>query len=107
LRRKVPARRKKKVVPRRQPAVNPLGVRALSLRTRQARDEIEEMTVMGSTMDKAKGHANDAIGNAKQAVGKATGNDRLRAEGAAQELKGEGQKLKGEAKDAVKKAANL
>lgn len=62
---------------------------------------------MGSASDKIKGTANDAMGNVKQAVGKAVGNDRLRAEGAAQELKGEAQKAKGEAKEAIKKAANL
>ncbi|MBS9476808.1 CsbD family protein [Ancylobacter radicis] len=62
---------------------------------------------MGSTADKAKGMANEAIGNVKQGVGKATGNDRLRVEGAVQELKGEGQQAKGEIKDAVKKAGNL
>ena len=58
---------------------------------------------MSGTKDKAKGLANEAIGNVKQGVGKATGNDRLRAEGEAQELKGEGQQIKGNVKDAVKK----
>lgn len=62
---------------------------------------------MGSTMDKAKGHANEAVGNVKQAVGKATGSEKLQVEGKAQELKGEGQKAMGNVKDAVKKAANL
>ena len=61
---------------------------------------------MGEMKDKAKGLANEAIGNAKQAVGKATGNDRLRAEGAAQELKGEAQQALGKAKDAVKKVVD-
>ncbi len=58
---------------------------------------------MSSTGDKIKGMANEAAGNVKQAVGKATGNDRLRAEGAQQELKGEAQQALGKAKDAVKK----
>ena len=40
---------------------------------------------MGEMKDKAKGLANEAIGNAKQAVGKATDNERLRAEGELQE----------------------
>jgi uncharacterized protein YjbJ (UPF0337 family) len=62
---------------------------------------------MGSASDKMKGTANDAMGNVKQGVGKAVGNDRMRAEGAAQELKGEAQKAKGEAKETVKKAADL
>ncbi|MBL7406516.1 CsbD family protein, partial [Escherichia coli] len=47
---------------------------------------------MSSTTDKIKGLANEAVGNVKQAAGKATGNDKLVAEGKAQELKGEAQK---------------
>ncbi len=58
---------------------------------------------MSSTTDKIKGVANEAAGNVKQAVGKAVGNDRLRAEGMAQEVKGEAQQTVGKAKDAVKK----
>ena len=38
---------------------------------------------MSSTGDKIKGKANEAVGNVKQAVGKATDNDKLRAEGKA------------------------
>jgi uncharacterized protein YjbJ (UPF0337 family) len=57
---------------------------------------------MSSTTDKIKGVANEAIGNVKQGVGKATDNDRLRAEGKAQEIKGEAQQAVGKAKDAVK-----
>jgi uncharacterized protein YjbJ (UPF0337 family) len=58
---------------------------------------------MSSTTDKIKGVANEAAGNVKQAVGKAVGNDRLRAEGIAQEAKGDAQQAVGKAKDAVKK----
>ena len=58
---------------------------------------------MSGTSDKIKGVANDAVGNVKQGIGKATGNDKLRAEGVAQELKGEAQKKVGDVKDAVKK----
>lgn len=47
---------------------------------------------MSSTSDKAKGLANEAVGNVKQGVGKVTGNDKLRAEGVVQEKKGEVQK---------------
>lgn len=61
---------------------------------------------MSSTSDKAKGMANEAVGNVKQAVGKATDNDKLRAEGKVQELKGEGQQAKGEVKDAIKKGVD-
>ena len=59
---------------------------------------------MGSTADKAKGLANEAVGSIKQGVGKVTGNDKLRAEGVVQEKKGEVQKAVGDTKDAVKKA---
>lgn len=58
---------------------------------------------MSSTTDKVKGMANEAVGNVKQGVGKATDNDKLRAEGKAQELKGEAQQAVGKTKDAVKK----
>ncbi len=61
---------------------------------------------MGSTADKIKGTANEAAGNIKQGVGKAVGNDRLQAEGAAQELKGKGQKAVGDVKETIKDAVN-
>jgi uncharacterized protein YjbJ (UPF0337 family) len=56
---------------------------------------------MGELKDKAKGLANEAAGNVKQAVGKATGNERLRAEGVIQEREGEAQQLKGKVKGAL------
>ena len=56
---------------------------------------------MGELNDKAKGLANEAAGNVKQGIGKATDNERLRAEGAAQERKGEAQNLKGKVKGAL------
>ena len=61
---------------------------------------------MSSTADKMKGLANEAAGNIKQGVGKAIGNERLQAEGKAQEVKGEGQQLKGDAKQAAHDAAD-
>jgi uncharacterized protein YjbJ (UPF0337 family) len=61
---------------------------------------------MGSTADKIKGAANEAVGKAKQGLGEATGSDRLEGEGAAQELKGKGQNAMGDAKRATKDAAN-
>jgi len=61
---------------------------------------------MGSTSDKISGLANEAVGNVKQGIGKVTGNESLRAEGAAQELKGETQQTVGDAKAAVKKGAD-
>ncbi len=62
---------------------------------------------MGSASDKVKGMANEASGNVKQGIGKAVGNDRLRAEGKAQEIKGESQQALGKAKETVKKVADL
>ena len=59
---------------------------------------------MGSTSDKIKGTANEAIGKAKQGIGEATGSERLQGEGVVQEVKGKGQKAMGDAKDAAKEA---
>ena len=61
---------------------------------------------MGSSIDKIKGYANEAAGKVKQGVGKAVGNDRLRAKGVAQEIKGDAQKTMGKAKGAIKDAAD-
>ncbi|SHE90338.1 Uncharacterized conserved protein YjbJ, UPF0337 family [Kaistia soli DSM 19436] len=59
-----------------------------------------------STTDKIKGLANEAAGNVKQGVGKAVGNEKLQAEGIAQEVKGETQQAVGEAKAKVKDSAD-
>lgn len=63
---------------------------------------------MGELTDKIKGNVNEAVGKAKQAMaGDATDpnrtreDDRLEAEGAAQELKGKGQQLTGKVKGAL------
>jgi uncharacterized protein YjbJ (UPF0337 family) len=61
---------------------------------------------MGSTADKASGLANEVAGKAKQGIGNVVGSDKLKSEGAAQELKGDFQKATGDAKAAVKDAAN-
>ncbi|MFH6783539.1 MULTISPECIES: CsbD family protein [Methylobacterium] len=61
---------------------------------------------MSSTTDKLKGIANEAVGNVKQGLGQVTGNDRLVAEGKAQELKGEAQRTVGEVKDGAKSVAD-
>jgi uncharacterized protein YjbJ (UPF0337 family) len=61
---------------------------------------------MGATTDKVKGTANEMAGQAKQSVGKATGNDRMQAEGAGQEVKGKVQKSVGDAKSTVKRAVD-
>jgi uncharacterized protein YjbJ (UPF0337 family) len=57
---------------------------------------------MGSTTDKVKGMANEAMGNVKQTVGKAVGSNRMEAEGVVQERKGEAQQAVGKAKEKVK-----
>ena len=56
---------------------------------------------MGELTDKAKGLGNEIAGNIKQAAGKASGDERLQAEGMAQERKGEGQNLKGKVKGMI------
>lgn len=61
---------------------------------------------MSSTTDKIKGMANEAAGNVKQGVGKATDNEELQAEGFVQERKGEAQQALGKGKDAVKDAVD-
>lgn len=55
---------------------------------------------MGELIDKAKGLANEAAGNVKQAIGEATNNPKTKAEGVAQELKGKAQKVSGSVKGA-------
>jgi uncharacterized protein YjbJ (UPF0337 family) len=66
----------------------------------------QEENSMGSTADKVKGAANEAIGKAKQGIGEAVGSDRLQGEGAIQEIKGKGQKAVGDVKQATKDAVN-
>ncbi len=58
---------------------------------------------MGSTTDKLKGLANEAAGNAKQAVARVMDKPSLKAEGVLQERKGEAQQALGKGKEAVKK----
>jgi uncharacterized protein YjbJ (UPF0337 family) len=61
---------------------------------------------MSGNTDKVSGMANEAAGKIKQGVGKAVGSDKLRGEGAAQELRGDAQKLKGDTKNAIKDGVN-
>lgn len=61
---------------------------------------------MSSISDKVKGLANEAAGNVKQTVGKATGNRNMEVNGVVQERKGEAQQAIGKAKDAVKKVVD-
>lgn len=61
---------------------------------------------MSGTTDKIKGMANEAAGNVKQGLGKLTGDEKLRAEGLAQEAKGDAQKTVGDLKNKLKDAAD-
>lgn len=54
--------------------------------------------------DTVNGAAKDAKGSIKQAAGKATGNERLQAEGAADKVAGKVQKGVGNLKDAARGA---
>jgi uncharacterized protein YjbJ (UPF0337 family) len=66
----------------------------------------QEFFIMSGTTDKISGIANEAMGKAKQGAGNVVGSDKLKAEGAAQEVKGDAQKAVGDAKNAVKDGAN-
>ena len=61
---------------------------------------------MGSTSDKIKGVADEAMGAIKQGVGKVVGSDKMRVEGKVQEIKGEAEVALGRTKDAIKKGAD-
>ena len=52
--------------------------------------------------DQIKGAAKDIAGSAKEGIGKATGNDRMAAEGASERLEGKVQKGVGAVKDAAR-----
>ena len=54
--------------------------------------------------DQIKGAAKDIAGSAKEGIGKATGNDRMAAEGASERLEGKVQKGVGAVKDAARDA---
>jgi uncharacterized protein YjbJ (UPF0337 family) len=56
---------------------------------------------MGELVDKIKGNVNEAVGKAKQAIGKDQNDPRLQEEGAAQEGKGKGQQFVGKVKGAL------
>jgi len=58
-----------------------------------------------SASDKIKGAANEAIGSAKQGIGKIVGSDKLKVEGVAQEVLGKAQVAVGKAKETIKKGA--
>ncbi len=49
---------------------------------------------MGEYADRAKGVLDETLGKAKRAIGEATGNAELTAEGDVQEAKGDAEKLK-------------
>ena len=53
---------------------------------------------MGEATDKIKAAGNKVAGNVKEAIGKATDNERLEAEGKAQQVKGTAQDVAGTVK---------
>ena len=54
--------------------------------------------------DEVKGTAKEVRGNVKDAVGKMTGDEKLRADGAADKVEGKVQKTAGKIKDAARDA---
>ncbi|MGD9667638.1 MAG: CsbD family protein [Hyphomicrobiaceae bacterium] len=64
-------------------------------------ESAKDAVTSSSLSDKVSGYANDAMGNIKQTIGRATGDAELEAEGLAQEVKGEAQKGVAEMKKAV------
>ena len=56
--------------------------------------------------DRMKGKTNQGIGSVKEMAGKATGNEDMEAEGAAQKTKGKVEDTAGRAKDKVKEIAD-
>jgi len=54
--------------------------------------------------DQIKGAAKDIVGSAKEGIGRATGNDRLVADGLTDRAVGKAQKIAGAVKDAGRKA---
>jgi uncharacterized protein YjbJ (UPF0337 family) len=63
--------------------------------------EIAKEVLMGEFTDKLDAAGNKIAGNIKEAIGKATGNEKLEAEGDAQQLKGTAQNVKGNVKGAL------
>ena len=56
---------------------------------------------MSSTTDKIKGYNNQAIGKAKEKIGRATGSGQTETQGNVQSVKGKAQVAAGKAKDTV------
>lgn len=58
---------------------------------------------MGEMKDRAKGAVDETVGKAKRALGDATDNPKLKAEGDIQEAKGDAETALGKAKGALKR----
>ena len=56
---------------------------------------------MGEFTDKLDAVGNKIAGKTKELIGEATGNEKLEAEGEAQQLKGKAQEVKGNVKGAI------
>lgn len=61
---------------------------------------------MGSTTDKIKGYTNQAIGKAKEKIGRARGSGQTETQGNVQSVKGKAQVAAGKAKETIKKAVD-
>jgi uncharacterized protein YjbJ (UPF0337 family) len=61
---------------------------------------------MGSTADKIKGYANQAVGKVKETIGRATGSGKTETTGNVQNVKGKAQVATGKTKDTVKIAVD-
>jgi uncharacterized protein YjbJ (UPF0337 family) len=66
----------------------------------------EGSTTMGETTDKLKGKAEQALGGAKESIGRASGDERLEAEGRVERAEGAGREDAARARGRLKGAAN-
>ncbi len=58
-----------------------------------------DTTLGAGTSDKVEGQSKESVGRAKEALGEATGNDSLRAEGVKEKTEGKAQGILGEIKE--------
>lgn len=56
---------------------------------------------MGELVDKIKGNVNEMVGKAKEALGDHNNDEKMKAEGQAQQVQGKGEQFKGKVKGAL------
>ncbi len=56
---------------------------------------------MGELVDKIKGNVNEMVGKAKEALGDHNNDEKMKAEGQAQQAQGKGEQFKGKVKGAL------